>query len=42
MTPPPDVWSLQHPVLYTLLWVVAIVAVFAPLSIRQYQRAASR
>ena len=38
----PDVWALQHPVLYTLIWVVAIVAVFAPLSIRQYQRAASR
>ena len=38
----PDVWALQHPVLYTLIWVVAIVAVFAPLSIRQYQRTASR
>ncbi len=35
-------WSIEHPVLYTLMWVVAIVAVFAPLSIRQYQRAASR
>lgn len=38
----PDAWSLQHPALYTLLWVALILAVFVPLSIRQYQRAASR
>ena len=38
----PDVWSLQHPVLYTLIWVVIILVVFVPLSVRQYQRAASR
>jgi ABC transporter DrrB family efflux protein len=38
----PDAWSLQHPVLYTLIWVALILAVFVPLSIRQYQRAASR
>jgi ABC-2 type transport system permease protein len=40
--PVPDAWSLQHPAIYTLLWVVAIVAVFAPLAVKQYQRAASR
>ena len=40
--PAPDVWSLQHPELYTLIWVVIILAVFVPLSIRLYQRAASR
>ena len=28
-------WSLQHPVRYTLLWTVAVIAVFAPLSIRR-------
>ncbi len=38
----PDVWSLQHPVLYTLLWVGLILAVFVPLATRQYKRAASR
>ncbi len=38
----PDAWSLQHPVLYTLLWVVVILAVFVPLSTRQYRRSASR
>ncbi len=33
-----DAWSLNHPVAYTLLWVAAILAVFVPLSIRQYTR----
>jgi ABC-2 type transport system permease protein len=40
--PPPDVWSLQNPVAYTLLWVAIILVVFVPLSVRQYKRAASR
>ena len=40
--PPPEAWSLQNPVLYTLIWVVAILAVFVPLSTRQYKRSASR
>jgi len=40
--PPPKDWSLQHPVLYTLAWVVLLLAVFIPLSVRQYKRAASR
>ncbi len=40
--PAPDVWPLQHPALYTLLWVVLILAVFVPLTIRQYQRASSK
>ncbi|KRE62505.1 ABC transporter permease [Nostocoides sp. Soil756] len=40
--PPPEVWPLQHPVLYSLLWSVAVLVVFVPLSIRQYQRTTSR
>jgi ABC-2 type transport system permease protein len=40
--PPPDVWSMQNPVLYTLIWVAIILAVFVPLSVRQYKRAANR
>jgi ABC-2 type transport system permease protein len=40
--PVSDVWSLQHPALYTLLWVVVILAVFVPLSVRVYRRTASR
>jgi ABC-type polysaccharide/polyol phosphate export permease len=38
----PDAWSLQNPFLYTLIWVGIILAVFVPLSIRQYKKAASR
>ncbi|TYP86257.1 ABC transporter permease [Blastococcus xanthinilyticus] len=40
--PVPDAWSLQNPVLYTLIWVVVILAVFVPLSVRQFRRTASR
>jgi ABC transporter DrrB family efflux protein len=40
--PTPDVWSLQNPVLYTIIWVGIILAIFVPLSIRQYEKAASR
>ena len=40
--PPPDVWPLQNPILYTLIWVVIFIAVFAPLSIRRYRRVKSR
>ena len=40
--PEPATWALQNPVLYTLIWVVIILAVFVPLSVRQYGRAASR
>jgi ABC-2 type transport system permease protein len=31
-----DAWSLNHPVVYSLLWVAAILAVFVPLSVREY------
>ena len=40
--PVPDAWSLQNPFLYSLIWVVIILAIFIPLSTRQYKRAASR
>jgi ABC-2 type transport system permease protein len=40
--PAPEVWPMQHAVLYTLLWVVGLLLVFVPLSIRAYRRAASR
>jgi ABC transporter DrrB family efflux protein len=38
----PDVWSLQNPILYTLIWVGIILAIFIPLSVRQYNKAANR
>jgi len=40
--PPPDVWSLRNPELYTLIWVAIILIIIVPLSVRQYKRAASR
>lgn len=35
-------WAMQNPVLYTLGWIVLIIAIFAPLSIRQYRRSTAR
>ena len=40
--PEPTAWPLRNPVLYTLIWAAIIVAVFAPLSVRQYKRANRR
>ncbi|HWV27169.1 MAG TPA: ABC transporter permease, partial [Aeromicrobium sp.] len=40
--PVPEAWSLQHPVLYTAICSAVIVAVFAPLAVRQYSRSSSR
>ena len=37
-----DAWSMQHPVLYTVIWAALILAVFVPLANRQYARAARR
>lgn len=40
--PVPDAWSMQHPVVYSLLCVAVILGVFIPLSVRQYSRAATK
>ncbi|HEX2564122.1 MAG TPA: ABC transporter permease [Acidimicrobiales bacterium] len=40
--PPPDVWPLRNPEIYTLIWVGIILAVFVPLANRQYHKATSR
>jgi ABC-2 type transport system permease protein len=39
--PAPDVWPMQHPIAYTLVWVAIILAVFVPLSVRRYRRSGS-
>jgi ABC transporter DrrB family efflux protein len=39
---PGDPWSIAHPVAYSLIWVVAIVAVCAPLAVRAYQRSVTK
>src|ERR1700712_3805185 len=33
-----DYWSLRHPVVYTLVWVVLLLLIFIPLSVRQYKK----
>jgi ABC-2 type transport system permease protein len=39
---PHSPWSLHHPIIYTLIWIVGLLAVFVPLCVRRYKRAASR
>ena len=41
-TPEPTAWPLQNAVLYTLIWVLIIIAVFAPLAVRRYKKAGTR
>ena len=41
-TPESTVWPLQNAELYTLIWVVIIISVFAPLAVRRYKRASTR
>ncbi len=38
-TPEPTAWPLQHPVIYTLIFAVGIIAVFAPLAVSRYRTA---
>jgi ABC-2 type transport system permease protein len=40
--PVPDAWPMQNPVVYSLLWSAAIVAIFAPLAVRQYRLSTSK
>jgi len=35
----PGAWPMQNPLLYSLIWIVGIVVVFAPLAARRYARA---
>jgi ABC-2 type transport system permease protein len=39
---PDSPWSLHHPIIYSLIWIVGLLVVFVPLSVRQYKRAAAR
>ena len=40
--PAPDAWSLQHPVIYSVTWLIAMLIVFIPLAVLQYRRTAMR
>lgn len=37
-----DAWSMQHPVIYTIIWIGILLLVFVPLAIRQYKRVSSK
>jgi ABC-type multidrug transport system permease subunit len=41
-TPSPAAWPLQNAALYTLLWVLIIIAVFAPPAVSRYKKAAAK
>jgi len=38
---PGDPWSIAHPVAYTVIWIVLIIGICAPLAVRVYQRSIS-
>lgn len=40
--PAQTAWPLRNPEIYTAAWGIALLLVFVPLTIRQYQRAAAR
>ncbi|HEY8199759.1 MAG TPA: ABC transporter permease [Actinomycetota bacterium] len=39
---PADPWSIQHPIAYSVMWIVAIVVICAPLAVRAYQRSIAK
>lgn len=41
-TPEPTAWPLQNSLLYSMIWAVALIVVFAPIATRLYQRAGAR
>ncbi len=41
-TAPPDSWALQHAAAYALMWSLAILVVFVPLTTWQFRRSVSR
>ncbi|MGH8958791.1 MAG: ABC transporter permease [Acidimicrobiia bacterium] len=42
LAPVSEAWSMQNPILYTLIWVVVILAIFVPFSVALYKRAARK
>ncbi len=41
-TPASDTWPMRHSIVYTLIWTIGLILVFAPLATRLYQRAGNR
>jgi ABC-type multidrug transport system permease subunit len=40
--PEPTAWPIQNSTLYTLIWAIGLIVVFAPIASRSYQRAGAR
>jgi ABC transporter DrrB family efflux protein len=40
--PPPEAWPMQNSQLVSVIWIVVILAIFIPLSINRYKKAAAR
>ncbi len=38
-TPEPTAWPLQNSTLYTVIWIIVIIAIFAPLAVHRYAKA---
>lgn len=36
--PAPDAWPLQHAALYSSAWIILLLLIFVPLSVRKYER----
>jgi ABC-2 type transport system permease protein len=41
-TPDPTAWSMQNSLVYSLGWAILLIAIFAPLATRLYERSARR
>jgi ABC transporter DrrB family efflux protein len=39
---PGDPWSIVHPIAYSVVWIVGIVLICAPLAVRAYQRSIAK
>jgi ABC-2 type transport system permease protein len=42
LEPVSEAWSMQNPVVYALLWIGVILAIFVPLSVHLYKKAATK
>ncbi len=40
--PPPEAWPMQNATLVSVIWIVVILAIFIPLAINRYKKAAAR
>ncbi len=37
-----DPWSIQHPIAYSVIWIVAIIVISAPLAVRAYEKSLAK